>query len=316
MTSSKKTFYDAHNYQEPFNLAEKLGDDRGPCTGGLRLLVFDRTHLFPLDVTIDEDSVDELLKEFQLVPETIPILLTAEGGMRYRFQRKGGSKAKTLQLLVQSNQILKVANFMISLSYDFETKWTTAIACVKNDKNDYEDGPLAERLGFVTNAVANNQGLWAHPTFLPTVFATHYSDEMRESRSILRSDITHINRSLGFTGANSFRPEGLPEDWPEHLDFRWLITNIHARRVEVMQVREGCKWSCKSLQWLRDLEEQICKEGILNEDLSHNTQKVLEYHLSVIEGTEWRFATLQEESEASTNMVSPIEACAEISRRY
>lgn len=239
------------------------------------------------------------------MPETIPVLLTAEGGMRYKFQREGQSKLKSLQLLMQSNQILKVANFMISLSYDFESKWTSAIACVENED---KDEPVGERLAFLVHAIQNNQGLWAHPTFLPTVFATHYTDEMRESRSILRSDITKINRRLGVSTARSFRPEELPEDWPENLDFRWLITNIHARRVEVMQVREGCKWSCKSLQWLRGLEHRIFEEGeeegVVNRDIGHEMQQVLGYHLSIIDGTEGRFGTLQEESEASTNMVS------------
>ena len=65
----------------------------------------------------------------------------------------------------------------------------------------------------------------------------------------------------------------------------------------------SCKWSCKSLEWLRDLEGLINQENILDQDRSHNMSKVLEYHLSIIEGTEGRYATLQEESEASTNMV-------------
>jgi hypothetical protein len=232
-------------------------------------------------------------------------MFTAEGALRYRFQRQGHSQAKSLQILMQSNQILKVANFMVSLSYDFETKWTTAIACVENER---PENPVARRLAYVIGAAQHNYGLWAHPTFLPTIFARHYGDEMRESRAILRSDISHINRRLGVSTAKSFHPEQLPSDWPEALDFRWLITNTYARRVEVLQVREGCKWSCRSLKFLCDLEEQLQREGkdVLGWDVSHNIQKVLEYHLSVIEGTEGRFATLQQESEASTNMVSVV----------
>lgn len=76
-----------------------------------------------------------------------------------------------------------------------------------------------------------------------------------------------------------------------------------------MQVREGCKWSCKSLQWLEDLEEKLEKEGMEDSDLCHEMQQVLRHHLSIIEGTEGRFATLQEESEASTNMVSSPQTC-------
>jgi hypothetical protein len=238
---------------------------------------------------------------FGLLPETIQVLTQAEGGMRYRFQRKGAAKAKSLEILIQANQILKVANFMISMSYNFETRWTSAFVVVENDG---DDAPFERRLRHILTNVVNNRGLWAHPTFLPTVFCRHYGDEMRESRAILRSDITHINRRLGVSTARSFRPEELPDDWPENLDFRWLITNSYARRVEVMQVREGCKWSCKSLQFLMDLEGEIMKEGEGMEwDESHNMMKTVEYHLSIIEGTEGRFATLQEESEASTTMV-------------
>lgn len=264
-------------------------------------MIFDRTKFYPLALAIDKRSTLAVETAFELVPETLPILSTAEGSQRYRFQRKGSDKAKSLQLVIQSNQILKVANFMISVSFNFETKWTTAIACIENEDSD---DPYIKRIQHVLGATNMNRGLWAHPTFLPTIFARHYGDEMRESRAILRGDVTHINKRLGVSTARSFRPEGLPDDWPESLDFRWLITNTYARRVEVMQVREGCKWSCKSLKFLRDLEVEVGKEGILNWDCSHNMQKVLEYHLSVLEGTEGRFSTLQEESEASTNMVS------------
>ena len=226
--------------QGDYTPLEPGGDDWGDSSGHMRLLVFDRTHYFPLEITIDETSMTTLCNKFQLVPETFPVLLKAEGGMRYRFQRKGQQKVKSLQLLIQSNQILKVANFMISLSYDFETKCTTAIACVENERDDdYDSVSVEKRLKHVIRDIENNIGLWAHPTFLPMIFAMHYSDEMRESRSLLRSDLTGINRRLGVTTARSFRPEKLPENWPENLDFRWLITNVHARRVEVMQVREG-----------------------------------------------------------------------------
>lgn len=282
-------------------LTPKDNEDWGACYGGFRLLVCDRTRFWPVTLTIDEHGLDALGNTFGLLPESIPVLTQAEGGMRYRFQRKGTPKAKSLEVLIQANQILKVANFMISMSFDFDSRWTSALAIVENDG---DDAPFERRLRHILTAAANNRGLWAHPTFLPTVFSRHYGDEMRESRAILRSDITHINRRLGVSTARSFRPEELPDDWPENLDFRWLITNSYARRVEVMQVREGCKWSCKSLQFLRDLESEITKEGIIEGDASHNMQKTVEYHLSIIEGTEGRFATLQEESEASTTMVS------------
>ena len=242
----------------------------------------------------------KLSKKFQLLPDTFHVMLMHEGGLRYRFQRKGQPKPQSLQLLIQSNQILKVANFTLSLSYDFATKQATAIACVNNEGTD----PIESCVKHIVRCVEDNPNLWAHPTFLPTLFARHYSDEMRESGLILRRDLGDINLRLGVLTVWSFRAAELPEDWPESLDFRWLITNIHARRVEIMQVREGCKWSLKSLKWLGDLEEKICAEGIVDEDLTHNMQRLLEYHLSIIEGTEGRFAELQEETEASTNMVS------------
>ncbi|KAI9870412.1 MAG: hypothetical protein M1823_008750, partial [Watsoniomyces obsoletus] len=129
-----------------------------------------------------------------------------------------------MQLVMQANQTLRIANFCISLSHDFETKMTTAIACVENESqpgNDHDERTesIERRLKHVIAPTELNRGLWAHPTFLPVIFARHYADEMRVSRAILREDVSRINRRLGIATARNFRPEELADDWPENLDF-------------------------------------------------------------------------------------------------
>jgi hypothetical protein len=282
-------------------------DAKNVCKDGFRLLVCERSLQDPITICLSETNFANVLKCFNLAPETKASILQFLGACGKHVVFTKANNQKCLQIIIKAYQKGEIGNFTLSLCHNFETAWTDALVCWTEwpwSRRMHTREKLYEsRMAHVLALLNSWRDLWAHPTCLPLVFLSSYCRRVEERCNTLSDSLVELDCQLGVNRSGRMYSERDMKTWPTDLDFKTLTVDLHSASNRVTFVHQACQWAIRCAGFLRDLESEIEKEHILGSTCSRRVTEFLQYRTSVMRGVEVAFEGLKARTQAATNVV-------------
>lgn len=155
-------------------------------------------------------------------------------------------------MIIKVPQKYQVGNYGVALSYDFSTKFTTALLVgtgIMQDGNDYRiwpKCPSAELFDYI-KAVPS---LLAEPMILPTILLQHHlyrTDIFCNSH--LNSNIDDIQRRLGMNRAGRMHLAGPARDLVAEKPINEMRDSLRTITSELSTFMTEITWYCKVSEW-------------------------------------------------------------------
>jgi hypothetical protein len=279
----------------------------GRIEGGIRLIMCERENHRP-SMTMSRQVYEKVEQQFELHPTTLPALFM-HGGLYVKYlERDSATDQPTkLRIVVKAAQKVEVANYLLSLTYDFSTRWTTAIICGDGVVSARpRDSPYGQQLQQLVNAISINPSLWTDPLFLPSVLLHNYAYRTQIRADVTDEDVRDVEGMLGVMSAGRTFAERDIVNWPSDIDPKATAIRLHSVAPQIIFMRSSCKWLQGYLTFLRAAVNELDsgKPGATDfRDSNRNISESLEYASSWIDGIETIFNSLQERMELQANVL-------------
>ncbi len=261
-------------------------------------------------MTISRTSFELIESAFKLPTATLPSFALVSGVCSEHVVHDPKTGAITrLAIVVKANQKVEIANYLLSLTHDFVTGWTTAFICGDGVIQLRRcDGAIGSQLLQIVGLLKSSIGLSTHPLFLPTVLLHVYYQRTATRTRTLEHQLVKLENELGVTfagaaGLNRDRPQ---ENWPEYIDVKKATIGLHSTMPQIIFMQRVCDWARGYGDFILKLEEKISTDATLKIDdtVSRELREAVMFVASSLEAIHGFFRTLQERAQAQLGVVS------------
>ena len=245
---------------------------------------------------------------FELSPATLPSLFTIGGvySKQYKLQ-EDTENLELLKLVIKVPQKIEIANSLISLSHNFETKWTTALICGEGVvRRQIEDIHYGSRLNYMLALVQSSVDLWAHPLFLPVVVLQNCCFRTTLTREDISRELVSLENDIGVTLAGQARPRLSQEEWPAGINIKSATIGLHSIGAQIVFVSLVSSWTCDCIRFLLESGEDLDAKFPSLRRSSMVLQEYLAYELSSMSSVDRFIKSYKERVQAQTNVVSSV----------
>lgn len=241
----------------------------GALQGGIRLLLCDRPNMTP-GMTISRMSFELIESAVKLPTATLPSFALVSGVCSERVIHDPKTGAITrLSVVVKANQKVEVANYLLSLTHDFITGWTTAFICGDGVIKLREcDRIYGSQLLQIIGLVKSSTRLSTHPLFLPTALLHVYHQRTEKRTCTLDYQLIELENELGvtFAGGAGWSVDEPQDNWPEYIDVKNTTIGLHSTTPQILFMQRACDWARRYADFVLKLEEKISKDPTLKID--------------------------------------------------
>ena len=161
--------------------------------------------------------------------------------------------------MVKVPQKIQIANYVLSLSYNLSTGWTTAfihgdhVLAASHSEED-KSSTISEQIRAL---IAATSALWAHPLLLPTILLKNYKNRSEVFTRMLDDQVVSLEHSIGvtFAGRLSAVPQ-LPKV-PSRGDMRKLTMGTHTVLTDIIFVSRVVAFNSKAAAYLLRTGDEI-----------------------------------------------------------
>ncbi|KAL4733645.1 Alpha/Beta hydrolase protein [Aspergillus similis] len=287
--------------------------------GGIRLLVCDY-HLFPKPcVGMSHEAFGLVESRFRLHPATLPALDVATGTFSRHFD-SGTHGGKRISIILKAPQKYEIGNYMLSLTYDMNSRWTTALLAGESivdmtrtifDTSSLYLAPLSP-CAVVREYLMSSPTLWDHPLMLPCIVLSHH---LRRLQSHCNRDLTPsvmgIEAQLGVTRVGRRNFETMPrslatlKDGPvARAQSEHLTVTINTQLTRVGFTAHNPKWNYEASALLvRIMTEIAAFRPALRSEANEEILGVLDHNITLAKSLEDNVLGLQKRLELQLNVL-------------
>lgn len=270
--------------------------------GGIRLLIVTR----PDDggLSLSGPSYEAVEHVFQLSNTTLP-MLDSSIGMCRSFEEFDSATAIVQRVSVVLNSPVCPRGTLCyySQTYDFSTKWTTAL--VTWFDFDVEE----DHHKILADLLILNRHLWSRAIFLPItllqIYVHFYEVEFADNMSRLWD----LEEDVGITrvGHDDKRSQAL-EDWPGSIDVKSLTAEAHAIASDLLILTETLDWARRSIQSLTETDTLQHRQELSPPSFpigAQTTKMLIDETVNLAESIQRSTKLLQQRCQIQANVVSP-----------
>lgn len=189
--------------------------------------------------SIRRETFEIIESKFDLHPSTLPSFLTLSGVFsRYITLDSNTNVASKISIVVKAPQKVEIANYLLSMTYNFATGWTTGFLCgdgaVRPRSFDNVYGWQLEQIVALIKASA---AWWDHPLLLPAALSRNHSIRLGFRIDTFGDRLTGLEDELGVTIAGGAGLKGPKKNWPACVDLNvqplsctLLVFNLYSLR--------------------------------------------------------------------------------------
>ena len=261
-------------------------------------------------MTISRTSFELIESAFKLPIATLPAFVLVSGVCSENITHDPKTGAiNRLSIVVKANQKVEIANYLLSLTHDFVTGWTTAFICGDGVIQLRGcDRTYGSQLLQIVDLVKSSTGLSTHPLFLPTALLHVYYQRTAKRTRTLEYQLIELENELGvtFAGGAGLNLDEPQENWPEYIDVKKSTIGLHSTMPQIIFMQRVCEWARGYVNFILKLEEKISKDSTLKIDdtLSRELREAIMFVASSLEAIHGFFRTLQERAQTQLGVVS------------
>ena len=259
----------------------------------------------PPSVALSQTSFLKIEKAFDLSPATLPSLFSISGVNSKQYKLHSDSdKIEILNVVIKATQKVEIANSLLSLSHNFETKWTTALLCGEGVVlRQTLDSQYGHRLASILALTQSSVELWTHPLLLPTALLRDCCRRTETSRDVLGDMLVELENDIGVTFAGQARHDRSLENWPADINIKSATIGLHSTGAQIVFVSYVCGWACDCARFLLDLSVEIEERFPSLKRTSMVIQEYLAHELSSMSNIDRFMNGYKERVQAQINVV-------------
>ncbi|KAB8237140.1 uncharacterized protein BDW43DRAFT_307421 [Aspergillus alliaceus] len=300
----------------------------GHSNGGVRLLICDYTS-FPhplLGMSFENYCLVE--STLGLHPATLPALQVHAGTFSGHF--KSSQEKDKISIVLKAPQKYEIANYMLSLTHDPTSRWTTALlageAIIEPPHlfGEYpSDIPIRFRApaGVIRASLMQSPEAWNNPLTLPCILVTDHLKRLQNySTGSLTQEVMIIEEQLGVTrvGRRNQMPrfdgqagrksqpgdtDGLNFGIPERYQAKFLTIAINTRLTSILFTRRSPKWNYEASEFLMRLISEFSEVFQEQQSLNDRMGELMEHNISLAHSIEDQVLNLQARLELQLNVL-------------
>ena len=277
-------------------------------SGGFRLLLCERIGQYEAGLALSKKSFLHMEDTFELSPATLPSLFSTSGvySKQYKLQ-EDKDNLEVLQLIIKVPQKVEIANSLLSLSHNFETRWTTALICGEGVvRRQYDAMHCGFHLNYTLALVQSSVDLWAHPLFLPAVALQNCCFRKTIMKEEISRELGDLENDIGVTLGGQARPRLLQEEWPGGINIKSATIRLHSIGAHIVFISLVTSWTCDFIRFLLDMGEHLDAKFSSLGRSSMVLQEYLAHELSSMSSVDRFVKSYKERVQAQTNVVSSV----------
>lgn len=165
--------------------------------------------------------------------------------------------------MIKVPQKVQIANYVLSLSHNLSTGWTTAfihgdhVLAAPHSEED-KTSTISEQIRAL---IAATPALWAHPLLLPTILLKNYKNRAEVFTRMLDDQVVSLEHSIGVTFAGRLRRDmsAVPQlpKVPSRDDMRKLTMGTHTVLTEIIFLSRVVAFNCNAAAYLLQTGDEI-----------------------------------------------------------
>jgi hypothetical protein len=270
------------------------------------MLVCDRRSMYR-GPTISQETYELLESKFNLHAATIPSLFLTWGVWSKHGALDDSGSISPLSIVIKVPQKVEIANYLLSLTYDFKTRSTTAFLCGGGAAlyRPRTDEGLGWQLEQIKSLLKSSHRSWDHPLLLPAILLRTHSERVEIRANNLERDLIALEDELGVTVAGAAGKQGYRDNWPECVDLKKATQGLHSVTPQILFVKKLCDTLKRLGDFLLGLEGDLTR-------MDHPTDKIssselrseILYSMSLIEGLLGALENMRERAQLQIDLVS------------
>lgn len=164
--------------------------------------------------------------------------------------------------MVKVPQKIQIANYVLSLSHNLSTGWTTAfihgdhVLAASHSEAD-KSSTISEQIRAL---IAATPTLWAHPLLLPTILLKNYKNRAEVFTRMLDDQVVNLEHSIGVTFAGRLGRDMSPmpqRKVPSRDAMRELTMGTHTVLTELIILSRVVAFNCHAAAYLLKTSDKI-----------------------------------------------------------
>jgi hypothetical protein len=265
-------------------------------------------------MTISRASFELVESMFGLSPATIPSFFHHSGVFSKHITKETQDDPNhRVSIVMKAHQKVEVANYLLSLTHDFKSGWTTGFLC--------GDGAIGHRephrqyglqLQQIVDLITSTVHLWNDPILLPAILLQNYSQRTEARTLTLQAELKYSESLLGVTSAGGVKPIRTKK-WPADVDIKQITTDLHTTMTQTVFICGVCEWARQYGKFVLDQEDEIHGNSSPKSGQARSTElrDSILHVTSSLEGVYIRCNTFRERAQTQINVVSELQASRE-----
>ena len=270
---------------------------------------------------MERDSFESVEIAFHLHPGTAQALLHNEGVYFKTFT--GKTNVRRVNIVIKAAQKADIANYLLSMSYDFATNFTTALLIgfgvtthsefydlLESSADDITLVSKDARQPVQIKAMIDSAALfWDHPTILPTLILQNHAARSDAFSTFLGGNVLNVEHSVGV--AFPYRKVGMDSATftaRTREELYEFTARIHANMVQIMFVMHVYDWASGCCEFILNLHDEILaqlhRSSPRLEPLSAELRDTIEHTSASTKCLKHFMATLKDRAQSQLDVVS------------
>ena len=167
-------------------------------------------------------------------------------------------------IVIKVPQKVQIANYLLSLSHNLSTGWTTAlihgdgVMGLASDSQEDKVSTISEQ---IQTLISTTNSLWAHPLLLPTILLKNYKERAEAFTWVLDDLVVGLENSIGVTFAGRLRRKlaTAPQNpkLPSRSDMRQLTMGTHTVLTDLIFLSRVVTFNRDSAAYLLRISDGI-----------------------------------------------------------
>ncbi|KAB8256651.1 hypothetical protein BDV32DRAFT_153049 [Aspergillus pseudonomiae] len=296
-------------------------------TGGIRLLICNYTLFERTSLGMSREDYNLVESMLALHPATLSAL-EVNGGMFSRYSRTGQQGDRT-SIILKAPQKYEIANYMLSLTHDTSSQWTTALLAGEDiidlfpSMEDYRsERPFRFQVPgrTIRTSLAESPELWNNPLTLPCILITDHLKRVQQfCTGSLTQQVMVIEEHLGVTMVGRrnqprFRVPtnrtlskdadmlnlGIPVDRSQT---HFLTVSINSKLTSILFTRRSPKWNYEASQFLLNIMNEASGEWHGQHSRYNQINELIEHNIYLAKSIEEHVLCLQARMELQLDVL-------------
>ena len=167
-------------------------------------------------------------------------------------------------IVIKVPQKIQIANYLLSLSHNLSTGWTTAlihgdgVMSLASDDQEDKASTISDQIQTLISATSN---MWAHPLLLPTILLKNYKERAEVFTWTLDDYVVGLENSIGVTFAGRLRRKlaTAPQNpkLPSRNDMRQLTMGTHTVLTDLIFLSRVVSFNRDGAAYLVKISDEI-----------------------------------------------------------